>query len=225
MKRLCFALVLAIAAGAALNTRADINTFNYTTGFANGGVIPDGNTTGWFDTRTVSGITDPLIADVNVFLNISNGYSGDFYAYLTHSSGFSVLLNRPGRTSSNPFGYGDSGLNVTFDDNGSNGDIHLYQAQLGYASLIGNGSTWLPDGRNTNPLSALDTDARNSLLNQFNGLDPNGGWTLFIADLSGGGQGAVVNWGLTITTVPEPSVACLFTLGALGMLRKKLRAA
>jgi hypothetical protein len=31
-----------------------------------------------------------------------------------------------------------------------------------------------------------------------------GNWTLFIADLSAGGQSTLVSWGLTIVTVPEP---------------------
>lgn len=38
----------------------------------------------------------------------------------------------------------------------------------------------------------------------YNGLNPNGTWTLFIADLSGGGQSQLVSWELDITAVPEP---------------------
>jgi subtilisin-like proprotein convertase family protein len=225
MKRPCFATVLALAAGCAIQVSADTNAFNFTTGFANSGAVPDGNATGWFDTRTISGLTDPAIADVNVSLTITGGYAGDFYAYLSHSSGFSVLLNRVGRSSGNPFGYDNASLNITLDDSAVTGEIHAYQTISGYSTLISNGSTWSPDGRSVSPLLALDTDSRTRLLNQFNGLDPNGDWTLFIADVSGGGApGAVVSWGLNITTVPEPtSLALVAMSGWVVLFRKKFR--
>jgi hypothetical protein len=35
-------------------------------------------------------------------------------------------------------------------------------------------------------------------------MNPNGTWTLFIADLSGGEQSTLVSWSLDITAVPEP---------------------
>ena len=39
----------------------------------------------------------------------------------------------------------------------------------------------------------------------FNGLNPNGTWTLFIADLSAGDQSQLVSWDLNIiAVVPEP---------------------
>src|SRR5438552_859286 len=124
MKKLCSLILLA---GCAVNASADIHSFDFNNGFQNAGLIPDGNTAGWFDTRTLSGIANPEITDVNVSLNFSGGYSGDFYAYLAHGSGFSVLLNRVGRATGNSSGYGDAGLNLVFDDNASNGDIHSYQ--------------------------------------------------------------------------------------------------
>jgi hypothetical protein len=223
MKRLRFTLVLAVAVGRAIQTSAAVYSFNYTSGFASAGVIPDGNATGWFDTRTLSGIGDASITDVDVSLTISGGYAGDFYAYLVHFSGFSVLLNRVGRTGGNPFGYGNNGLNITLDDSAANGDIHMYQVVPGYAPMIGNGSGWSPDGRNTSPLFALNTDSQSRMLNQLNGLDPNGTWTLFIADLSGGAQGSLVSWGLNITAVPEPSSLGLITLGAWAVVRRKFR--
>ena len=47
----------------------------------------------------------------------------------------------------------------------------------------------------------------------FNGLDPNGVWTLYVADVSSGGEGTLVGWGLQITTVPEPESAALVGIG------------
>lgn len=215
-------LIFAVVAGVAFNASADSYTFGFTNGFANSGVIPDGNTTGWSDTRTLSGMTDIAITDVNVSLNIAGGYNGDLYAYLTHDSGFSVLLNRPGRPEGFGFGYTDAGLNISLDDSAALGDIHTYQTVLGFATLISNGSAWSPDGRNVNPVFALDTDPRTHLLNQMNGLNPNGEWTLFVADVSNGEQATLISWGLTITTaalVPEPSSLALGILGTLVLLR------
>jgi len=83
--------------------------------------------------------------------------------------------------------------------------------------------TWATDGRAIDPLSdpaVFDTTPPTSLLGSFNQTDPNGTWTLFLADLSGGGQSTVVNWGLSIQTVPEPSAGALLGMGILLVLRK-----
>jgi hypothetical protein len=77
--------------------------------------------------------------------------------------------------------------------------------------------TWSSDGRAIDPLSDLSIFATNqpsSLLNSFQGTNPNGTWTLFLADLSGGEQSTLVNWHLNIETVPEPSTWILFGIGA-----------
>jgi subtilisin-like proprotein convertase family protein len=59
------------------------------------------------------------------------------------------------------------------------------------------------------------------MLSSFNGMDPNGQWTLFIADTSAGGEGTLVNWGMQITTVPEPSMAALIAVFGFSYLLKK----
>ncbi len=45
----------------------------FSSGFANGGVIPDGNLTGWSDTRIVSGIAESSVLDLNVRLDFAGG--------------------------------------------------------------------------------------------------------------------------------------------------------
>lgn len=133
----------------------------------------------------------------------------DLYAYLVHGSGFSVLLNRVGRTAGDGFGSGDAGMNVTLDDSAANGDIHLYGA-----GNIRGGAAWAADGRNVNPLNTLDTDGRSSLLNTFNGLNPNGQWTLFIADLSGGDVSTLTSWGLNIEASSGARCRCRMAVPA-----------
>jgi len=220
MKRttLIFAfLLLALARSA----QADFSP-TFSTGFQNGGVIPDGVLTGWSDTRTLSG-APTAIGDVNVRLSLSGGWNGDLYAYLVHNSGFAVLLNRVGRTGANEPGFGTAGMNVTLDDS----------ALLNIHDVSAPGTpptySYAPDGRNISPLSSgslFDSTSATALLSSFTG-NANGNWTLFVADVSGGGVSTVTSWGLDIAAVPEPAsiiegmVAVLFLGGVVGLYRRK----
>jgi subtilisin-like proprotein convertase family protein len=194
---------LAIAAGlaAALAVRAD--DYILSSGAINT-LIPDASVSGL--SSTLPGLSGEVgyITNVTVTVQLSGGYNGDLYAYIAHSSGFSVLLNRVGRTSGNSFGYGDAGFSVTFSDIAAS-DIHLYGGNGGSA-LTG---TYQPDARNFDPALALDTTPRSAYLNSFNNLDPNGSWTLFLADMSGGEQTTLNNWQVNVSTVPEPGPIAL----------------
>ena len=182
--------------------------------------IPDADPFGLSVTNDLSGFVG-AISSITVSLNISNGINGDLYGYLAGpNGGFAVLFNRVGVTSGNSFGYGDAGFDVTFDDAAANGDIHPYQTTLGGAPSGQLTGTWQPDGRNIDPQSApgdFDTAARDASLSSFDATDPNGTWTLFLADLSSGGQSTLASWDLNVTTVPEPSFLALLGLGALGI--------
>ena len=186
--------------------------------------IPDNDVSGIQITRTfnfMSPVMASNIADLNVSLNISGDFNGDLYAYVTHgASGFAVLLNRVGRTAANSDGYSDDGFNIKLDDGATgNGDVHVYRVKLGGPLPAGTQLTgsWQPDARNVLPQNVLDSDARTATLASFNGLDPNGSWTLFVADLSPGGSSTVVSWGLEVT-VPEPGTVGLMIAGGLTML-------
>ena len=187
-------------------------------------VIPDGSTLGVADTQTIASQI-AVISEVRVSMSIlgepgsGDAFNGDFYAYLTHGSGFAVLLNRVGRTMSDDFGYDDSGFNVVFDDSPSGNDIHLYQltTNTGGAGLTG---TWGSDGRNVNPGAALDTTPRTAFLDSFTGLDPNGDWTLFVADVSPLGTARLASWQLEVTggSIPEPSSVFLAIFGGAALV-------
>lgn len=185
--------------------------------------IPDGSTVGVADIRTVDSEIQ-VIQSVQVTLSISGGWNGDYYAYLRHGDGFSVLLNRVGVTADDSEGYGDSGVSVvTFADDAANGDVHVYQ-QVNDPKGGPLTGTWQPDGRNVNPGLVLDTTPRTTSLGSFQNLPASGNWTLFVADRSGGGtEGILTNWGMTITgAVPEPgSSALLLGAAALGMRRRR----
>lgn len=172
---------------------ASLYTTNWNSGFANGGLIPDGNLSGWSDTRSVSTMPGGTLQGVAVMLNLSSGWTGDLYAYLVHDSGFSVLLNHVGLgTGINPtltYGYGAGTMNVTIADDNFNGggpfnSIHGF----GGGNVSG---TWNPDGGSLG--SFLTTPA-------------NGTWSLFIADMSSGEVTTVQTWGLQLDIVAVPEV-------------------
>lgn len=177
--------------------------------------IPDGDLSGIADTIQV---TAPFasIASVQVTLEIEGGYNGDYYVYLRNESGgFAVLLNSIGRTLGTPSGSLDAGLLVTLRDEVGLGDIH--GADAGGGPLSG---LWQPDGRNVSPFMVLDTDPRTALLDAFTGQDPNGEWTLFVADLAVVGTGSLTEWSLTLNgpvlLVPEAgNVTCGFVVATL----------
>lgn len=208
-------LVLLLTASALLApaVRADqTENYSFTLG-GSGAIIPDNDPTGLADTRTLGSLIGS-ITSVKVTLTIAGGFNGDLYAFLFHANandpsgltdGFAVLLNRVGRTGSNPDGYADSGFTtVTFDGTAVN-DIHNYQAisNPGGGPLIG--GVWAVDGRETDPSLVTASDPRTALLSSFNGLDASGDWTLFIVDNAQFGQGTLVSWSLQITGIPEPA--------------------
>ena len=219
-------LILSAAFLPASAVTAAVFSASWNTGFTAAGVVPDGNATGWSDVRSLPIPSDHVVTDVNVSFSLSGGWNGDLYAYLTHpnSPGVAVLLNRPGRTGSNPFGYSDAILTITLDDAAANGDTHSYQSASGYATLIGNGSAWQPDGRTVSPFIVNGSEPRPAMLSTFNNIAPsNTGWTLFIADLSSGSQATVASWGLTVTTVPEPSALTTVLAGLVFLSGRRSR--
>ena len=171
--------------------------------------IPDGSPVGLVSEVTLA---TPIerITNVTVTLNISGGFNGDLYACLVHDSGHAILLNRVGKTLANPSGYSDAGFNITLQDQAAHGDIHSYRIPLlgdPNAPLAGPlTNAWAPDGRDTDPALALDSDPRASTLSTFHGLNPNGGWRLFIADLDALYSSTLVSWGLEVRGTNAPPV-------------------
>jgi subtilisin-like proprotein convertase family protein len=204
---------------AALTAHAQVEVFNFPVGID----VPDNDPSGIASVGLVSS-SILNITDVNVSLNFtgSTGFNGDMFVYLSHSSGFSVLLNRTGRTAGNSFGYADAGFNIGLDDAVPN-DVHLYQLVANPAGSALTG-VWGPDARTEPPASVTDASPRSAFLSSFNGLDANGSWTLFAADLSPVGTQRLTSWSLTITGVPESSSAMFGgAAGLLGLLAIRAR--
>jgi subtilisin-like proprotein convertase family protein len=199
-----------LALPAAASTTWNGPTWNVST------VIPDNDQVGITDTRTISVPDITEIESVTVTISLSGGWNGDIYAYLVHDSGFSVLLNRPGRSIANPDGSGTVGMEFTFDDSAVS-DIHTAIPMSGGVVT----GTYQPDGRITDPYETLNTDSRPAMLSSFIGLNAGGNWTIFLADQSAGSESTLEGWSLQITGVPEPKAALLGGLGLLLLLGRR----
>jgi hypothetical protein len=145
--------------------------------------IPDGTPIGY---QTTLHIADGLdVANVTVTLNVTGGYAGDLYAYLTHDGYTAVLLDRIGTSESNPYGNSSPGMNVTFSTEGT---MDIHSVPSGTTQITG---TYLPDGGDLAGFAGA-------------GHSSTGDWTLFIADIDGGGSATLNSWSLDVTEVPEP---------------------
>ena len=194
----------------------------YQSGAVSGGTIPDGNLSGMQSPYTFSGIYDYNITDVVVTLNVSGGYNGNLYAYLTHGSGTAVLLNRVGVGTGNPLGSSGSGLITLVLASSAANNIH---------TSLGNGTTgtFAPDGRAIDPLSApsaFDSASTAANFSAFNGTSPNGTWTLYFVDaVSDGVSPNLTSWSLDVTAVPEPANVALGIFaglfGVVGLVRSR----
>ena len=172
-------------------------------------VIPQGDPAGMVNVQTVnSAITN--LWSLRVSLCVSGDFNGDLYGYLRHVQGgitnFCVLLNRPGRTAANPWGYADCGLNVLFDDAAPQGDIHLYESVTNPPAGTPVTGAWQPDARAVDPAVVVDTTPRTTYLGSFTNTSPSGQWALFLADMSYGSTNMLVSWGLVFTGPASPPI-------------------
>lgn len=203
MHRLKALILLVLMAAAAPPLHGQITeTHTFTTNR----VVPDGNAAGLSDVRSISSAI-AQIASVKVRLRINGEFNSDLFGYVRHASGFSMLLNRPGKTASNPAGYDDSGFNVTFETGAANGDVHVYRTvttPVPGSPLTG---SWEPDGRTADPGVVTEASPRSASLASFNGLNAAGEWTLYLADVESGGTNQLREWAVEITGAAYPEIA------------------
>jgi hypothetical protein len=181
-----------------------------TNSFANlNTAIPEGDPAGMINMQTVNSAITKLLS-VRVSLNVMGDFNGGLYGYLRQVQGgvtnFCVLLNRAGRTASNPWGYADCGFNALFDDAAAQGDIHIYETIATPPAGTPLTGAWQPDGRDVDPSVVLDTTPRTTHLSSFTNSNPSSQWTLFLADMSYGTTNMLVSWGLLFTGPALPPI-------------------
>jgi subtilisin-like proprotein convertase family protein len=200
-------ILIALFVTSSLSVYAQISQTNIFSGINQ--PVPDGNASGLSDRQIISSSITEL-SRVRVKVRIAGEFNGDLYGYVRQitptETNFCILLNRPGRTTNDPFGYDDMGLDITFDDAASNGDIHRYQSVI--TPVFGSplAGSWQPDGRNVLPLTVTDASPRTTALSAFSGQAAGGEWTLFLADLESGGTNMLVSWGLELSGTGMPSI-------------------
>jgi hypothetical protein len=77
-----------------------------------------------------------------------------------------------------------------------------------------------PAGAYGNPGGVTVGAGPNTFASQFNGTNPNGTWSLYIVDDtggSGGETGSITGWSLDIVAVPEPSTWALLIAGVAAL--------
>ena len=171
--------------------------------------IPDGSVMGASDVRILTS-TIRRISSVRIRLHVVGEFNGDLYGYVRHTQGnltnFCVLLNRPGRTLAQSWGYDDAGLDVWFDDNAVNGDIHVYRAVAEPPPGLPIEGVWQPDGRQVDPDIANDLAPRTTTLGSFTGADANGEWILYLADMESGGTNMLAEWQIEVQGAVQPQI-------------------
>jgi len=204
MLKLCLTLTALVS-----SLPASAQTFITTTNFTVDTMVPDADASGLANLQNISTpITN--LTGLRVALKVTGTWNGDLYCFLAHGTNQAVLLNRLGRTETSKLGYNDAGLTLIFDDSATNSDIHLYRLQLtgsqGTAIPGPLTDSWAPDARVTSPTDVVDADTRSAFLGSFNGVDPNGEWVLFVADMEAGDIHMVDSWALEMTGYTAPIV-------------------
>lgn len=181
---LAVVLVSSYPAEATLSFSGPGGVGDYTVSASPGVTIPDDNPSGvaYSINFGQSGLT---VGNITVTINLSGGYNGDIYAYLSHGGQISTLLNGPSA------GLNGSSMNITFIE-GTGSPVPTTSS----ANLTGSYTAY-------------------SDLATFNTTNPNGNWTLFFADLSPGDTSTLNSFSLDITAVPEPVNVALAAFGAL----------
>jgi hypothetical protein len=165
--------------------------------------IPVGNPVGIASTINATGLP-PEIVNVTMTLDISGGNNGDLYGYLSYDGVLVTLINRPGVSGSNPLGAMGSGFNVTLTDSAV---VNVNNASETPGAV-------LTGTYNVNGSPGMPGNGSAAFQSAYSGLDPNGTWTLFLANESSGGDPSeLVSWSLSIDTVPEPTNVALGIFG------------
>jgi subtilisin-like proprotein convertase family protein len=150
---------------------------------------------------SVSGLMGNVTNVTVTLSNLNHTFPDDFDMLLVGPTGANLILM-------SDVGGSDDVVNrtITFDDAAANSapDATTLNTGTFKPTNIGAGDTW--------PAPAPAPSANTTLAAAFNGTNPNGTWSLYVADDLGVDMGDIANgWSLTITT--DMSSATTFTSG------------
>lgn len=138
-----------------------------------------------------------IITDVDIELNINHTWVGDLDITLEHNGVTVLLIDEPGDPAIDDDGCGESDVDCTLDDEGTDGPVENACATGGLVPAIGGFLV---------PQEALAA---------FDGLDAAGDWTLTVTDVFPGADDGTLNeWCLNITTENECNMPALFLDGS-----------
>lgn len=202
-------LVAAVVLGTASAGWATVIPFtggggNFTAVSSGAQGIPDYPSSGIGQTLNFDFSDYDQLTGITVTFTTTGGWNGDLYAYLSHGSDLAILLNRVGASGTDADGYGTSGFNNITLGMTATTDIH------GVLAPTTAGGPYAADGR----LTYTDTD-RNNTLTVFNGVNPNGDWTLYFEDASALNTSTLSSWSVNVTALPEPTTWALIAFGTV----------
>lgn len=151
---------------------------------------------------SVSGLMGNVTSVTVTLSNLNHTFPDDFDILLVGPTGANLILM-------SDVGGSDDVVNrtITFDDAAANSvpDATTLNTGTFKPTNIGTGDTW--------PAPAPAPSANTTLAASFNGTNPNGTWSLYVADDLGVDMGDIANgWSLTITT--DMTSATTFSSGA-----------
>jgi len=161
--------------------------FNFTTSVAipDGLPAPGGAGTPATNVQTVSGLTGN-ITDLNVDLKVTHTWVGDLQVDITHLGTTVRVVDLMGQATISGGGCGSNDLDIILDDEGTGGPIDAQCNATAPAAV--SPPSFTPD----NPLSAFD------------GVNPNGDWTITIVDTFQADVGTLTGWSLHFQNGASP---------------------
>ena len=189
-----------------------------------GGAITIADNTTNSSSATFSGLAGTITSldSVEVFA-ITHTWVGDLTVRLNYGGQMFTLFHRVKGTSTSAAGSSNNfaGVSLLFNTSTATTIDSLVDATS---------ATNVPGGTYRAAHQTVEnqttTSANNTVLsdhNVFNGLDPNGNWTMSITDSAGGDVGSIQGWRAngTYTAVPEPASMAVLGLGVAALLRRR----
>jgi len=149
--------------------------------------------------QNVAGVTGN-ITDLNVGVTIDHTFVADLEVVIEHGGTSVVVVDLMGHAALDCLGCGANDIDVTLDDEGTGGAI---EDQCGAGPAASSPPSFTP----ANPLSAFD------------GMNPNGAWTIKARDGCGADVGTIVGWSLHFANTNSacaPQCACKGDLNGSG---------